>query len=414
MSFLTDLFEGNFGNLGTDITHAPSSLAAHPTEIAELLGAAALPFGLAAGADLLGLGAGTLADVGTSGGLEGLAATEGAPAVADALSTVDPAILASAPELGGAEASLADIGGAVGAGEVPALADAFTAEQSLGLPEGGLPGMILNPSAGSGEAIPFASAAADLGGTSPEALQALGYAGDAGDLGGETLLPATTTDAGGASVPAIPTSAGSAGGGIASTVGNVLNSPITRAAELGLPLGMIGYNLLRGPPPLPSTATQAVGNVQGLTANVPALNQTVQQDLAAGNAYQLTPGMAASLETWRQNQYNALYQQLANSGIANPTQSSQWVQGRNQIDQQAEAQRGQMVQQLLATAFQAQTAATGVTSAANNTLLQAAQLQISQDNAFQQSISSALQSFGLMAALQGRSGTTSGTQRAAA
>ena len=66
MSFLTDLFEGNFGNLGTDITHAPSSLAAHPTEIAELLGAAALPFGIAAGADLLGLGAGTLADIRTS------------------------------------------------------------------------------------------------------------------------------------------------------------------------------------------------------------------------------------------------------------------------------------------------------------------------------------------------------------
>ena len=46
MSFLSDLLEGNTGNLWTDIEHAPSSLAAHPEQIAELAagaGAVALP-----------------------------------------------------------------------------------------------------------------------------------------------------------------------------------------------------------------------------------------------------------------------------------------------------------------------------------------------------------------------------------
>src|SRR5712691_13451348 len=41
MSFLSDAFEGNWGNLGTDLSHAPSSFANHPAEWGEL-GAAAL------------------------------------------------------------------------------------------------------------------------------------------------------------------------------------------------------------------------------------------------------------------------------------------------------------------------------------------------------------------------------------
>lgn len=64
VSFLTDLFHGNTSNLGTDLTHAPESLAKHPSELYETIGAVGgLGLGgLAAGAagvgDLLG-GAGT-------------------------------------------------------------------------------------------------------------------------------------------------------------------------------------------------------------------------------------------------------------------------------------------------------------------------------------------------------------------
>jgi hypothetical protein len=41
MSFLSDLVEGHFSNLGTDISHAGSSLLSHPSELYETLGGAA-------------------------------------------------------------------------------------------------------------------------------------------------------------------------------------------------------------------------------------------------------------------------------------------------------------------------------------------------------------------------------------
>lgn len=70
MSFLSDLFEGHTSNLGTDLSHAGSSLMNHPTEMLELGGAAALgaaPFVLP---ELLG-GAGALGGAAEGGGLFG-------------------------------------------------------------------------------------------------------------------------------------------------------------------------------------------------------------------------------------------------------------------------------------------------------------------------------------------------------
>mgnify|MGYP001584478084 CR=1 FL=1 len=62
MSFLSDAFEGNWSHLGTDISHAGSSLASHPDQMWETIGgAAALATGglaLGAGAGLFGAGAG--------------------------------------------------------------------------------------------------------------------------------------------------------------------------------------------------------------------------------------------------------------------------------------------------------------------------------------------------------------------
>src|SRR6266699_3873561 len=92
MSFFSDLFEGNWGNLGTDITHAPSSFANHPEEWAEVAGAGALiaaPFlipeigaGLAGAfgaSDLCALAGGELA------GAEFAGALRAAPTSADGL-----------------------------------------------------------------------------------------------------------------------------------------------------------------------------------------------------------------------------------------------------------------------------------------------------------------------------------------
>jgi hypothetical protein len=202
---------------------------------------------------------------------------------------------------------------------------------------------------------------------------------------------------------------------------SVLNSPWTQAAELGLPLRLLGYDLIKGPAPLPSNATAAVNNAQAnaapleasATKNVPLFNQTAATDLNLANNFQISPAQAASIETWKQNQYNQLYQQIANQGNTDPHSSSEWIQGKNQIDQQALTQQTQMVQQLITTAFQAATAANAgvstagnITSQVDSTLMQAAQIQVQQDAAFQQSVSAALQSFGLIAALSGKFGGT--------
>ena len=67
MSFFSDLFEGNFSNLGTDVTHAPESLANNPTELEETLGgvAALATGGLALGGlGALGGAAAGLGDIG--------------------------------------------------------------------------------------------------------------------------------------------------------------------------------------------------------------------------------------------------------------------------------------------------------------------------------------------------------------
>jgi hypothetical protein len=195
----------------------------------------------------------------------------------------------------------------------------------------------------------------------------------------------------------------------------VLNSPLTKAAELGIPLAFLGYNVAKGPAPLPSAATAAtananaqLSNLQGAAAaNVPLYNQTAASDLNLANSFQISPAQAASIAQWKQNQYNQLYQQVANQNPGgDPRQSSEWVQGKNQIDQQALAQQVQMINQLVTTAFQSASAASSaisssanVTNALDATLMQAAQLQVQQDQNYQQAIGSALQSFGLLAAL---------------
>jgi hypothetical protein len=168
---------------------------------------------------------------------------------------------------------------------------------------------------------------------------------------------------------------------------------------LALPLGLIGYNALKGPPPLPSQAQAATNNaVAGGNTNVPLLNKTAATDLALANNNQISPSQAAQIDIFKKDQYNQLYQQIANEGNQDPTATSQWVQGKAQIDEQALAQQQAMIDNLVKTAFGAQGAATAATSATDATLMQAAQIQVQQDSDFQRSIASALQSFGMIAA----------------
>lgn len=413
MSFLTDLFEGNFSNLGTDISHAPSSLAAHPTEIAELAGGIALPLlGLGAagafgGADALGglfAGGDALAGGDAAAALDA-AATEGGPAaVSDVLASATPEELAAAaPDLAGADATLGGLGTVVGdSADAQAVADAYVAQDALGLSSGGAPGAVVDAAAAASGAdvAPVAAPIASDAQAGSDVIAALDpNAAEASAVAPDAAAGAITPAAAPAAAPA------ASGGGLGATIGNALNSPITKAAELGLPLGFLAYNAIKGPNPIPGQAQQAVNNASVAAGNVPLFNQSAAQDLSLANQYQVTPGMQADLDTQKQNAYNQLYQQLANQGISNPSQSSQWIQGKQQIDQQIEVVKGKMVQQLVQQAVSTQGAATSATSAADATLMQAAQLQVHQDQAFQNSISSALQSFGMVAAFQSLGGS---------
>lgn len=412
MSFLTDLFEGNFGNLGTDISHAPSSLAAHPTEIAELAGGIALPLlGLGAagafgGADALGglfAGGDALAGGDAAAALDA-AATEGGPAaVADVLGSATPEELAAAaPDLAGADATLGGLGTVVGdSADTQTVADAFVAQDALDLSSGGAPGAVVDAASSISPAdAPVAAPIASDAQAGSDVVAALDpNAAEASAVAPDAAAGAITPAAAPAAAPA------ASGGGLGATIGNALNSPITKAAELGLPLGFLAYNAIKGPNPIPGQAQQAVNNASVAAGNVPLFNQSAAQDLTLANQYQVTPGMQADLDTQKQNAYNQLYQQLANQGISNPSQSSQWIQGKQQIDQQIEVVKGKMVQQLVQQAVSTQGAATSATSAADATLMQAAQLQVQQDQNFQNAISSALQSFGMVAAFQSLGGS---------
>jgi hypothetical protein len=112
MSFLTDLFHGNFDKLGTDITHAPDSLSRHPLEIAETLGGLGLvaaPFAVPAIGSALGIGE---AAVPVAAG-EGISAF--APEGADAAISATGALDTAAPFAeGGGQFAGAGAGGAFG------------------------------------------------------------------------------------------------------------------------------------------------------------------------------------------------------------------------------------------------------------------------------------------------------------
>lgn len=408
--------------------------------------------GATAAADAAGVGAGA-ADLLGAGAADAFGA--GAADAAGAAAAGDLTTAGAADLLGGAGAgldipaavdvaALGDLGSPVGGAAENALAFAPTpadaAVQTAGASQGLLSSaapQAADVSAQAAAATPVTSPAEELATGNPQ-LKAL-LASNAGDvatpateattaqtaMSGQAIpfsnspfsggAPSVTPDAATAlaNAPATP-SAGTAAPSLSSEVGSVLNNPITKAAELALPLGMIGYEAMRGPAPIPPQAQAAVNNATSqlaplqneATKNVPLYQQTAANDLNLANNFQISPAQAASIQTFVQNSQNQLLQQLANEGNVNPMQTSAWVQGNNQIQQQALAMQVQMVNQLISTAFQSASAAnagvstaSSVTNALDSTLMQAAQLQIQNDTAFQQALASAMQSFGLMAAL---------------
>jgi hypothetical protein len=218
MSFFTDLFEGNFGNLGNDITHAPSSLASHPDQLAETLGVVGLGVGGA-----LGLGA-LAGDAGLFGAGAADAAAAAAPADALAFAPAADALAPAAADTAGIFGG-ADLSSGVGLGTAAAdVGTGATTDVAAATPT-------------------FASTDAELAG------------------GAVGTAPAGTSTA----APA----ASSSGGGITGALGDAMKSPWTRLALAGAPLAT---SLAFGSPGLPSQLGPAQANAAALAAQGSALN----------------------------------------------------------------------------------------------------------------------------------------------
>lgn len=181
-----------------------------------------------------------------------------------------------------------------------------------------------------------------------------------------------------------PTAAGGSGtsGGFdLGSLGSTFKSIAPYAGIAGL-----GYNLIKGEAGLPPQGKE-------LSSAATNLSQLGQQNLAMAANNQITPSQAAQIEQWKQRQRNALYQTYARNG-RDPRGDTDYQQGLQQIDQQAVAMQQQFINQLVQTGL-------GEMGQATSALTNAANMQISQDNAFSTSITNAFNALGMASALSG-------------
>ena len=413
MSFLSDLVEGNWSNLGTDISHAPSSLANHPTEIAELLGGAGLALG---GAGALGL----LGDVGVLGGAAagagdlGAAAGAGDIALGGDLATslgigditgAAAADLASTLPAEIAPDALAFLGsgeGAIGGG----IADVVSTDLASFAPD--LAGSLTSDlsaiptDAAGGLTQDVGAAATDASGAATGPADATAGAATTDTANASTAAPgATTTPANAGTVSATTTPSGAiapvgqggtaappvsggavappaGGGGFMGTLNSIVSSPITKLAvglaPLALTLGM-------GEQQLPGAA-------QALQGQALQMQTTGLQNLAQAQAGILNPGQTALLSQNRQNLENQWRQTLYNQGVTDVTKDSRWPEIQAQIDQQITAQTAQLIQQNITNAL----AETGQASSA---LTSIANMQMTADQNFTNNLIGATKAAGL-------------------
>lgn len=167
--------------------------------------------------------------------------------------------------------------------------------------------------------------------------------------------------------------------------GDVLSSP---ALKYGLPLAGLGATLLRGEQGLPPQA-KAAANIAG------AEGAMATSFLQLGQQGQITPAQAAQIAIYKQNAINQLRQQFTNAG-RNPSSDTSYIQGVQQIEQQAVAMQQQYIDSLIKNGL---AAAGGATAALN----QVAQMQIQEDRNFQAAIGDAMKAVGMV---YGSKGTT--------
>ena len=386
ISFLTDLFEGHFNQLGTDLSHAPSSLAAHPDQLAETLGGAALIGGGILGLGALGADAGIAgagaADLGATGALDLGAGADLAAAgdVAAGAADFAPGVAVGFDAAGNAIGDTALFGGDVLAADA---ASAF-APDVLSADAGSLNSFFSNPE--------MATSGIDTSAGITDTTGALDTSTGATPAGTAATAPSATpggfapTDAelsggvtGTAPATAAAPSGGTAGGtgGLTSGLGSVMASPWTK---LGLGLAPLALTLARGEPSLTPAGRQA-------QANANQLSQFGNQQLAQAQAGQLNPGQLASLNQMRQDLTNQWKQTFFNMGVQNPEKDTRFVQAMADVDQKITAKTGEFIQQMIQNGLAASGAASG-------TLIQVANQQMAQDQAFTNNLISATKALG--------------------
>lgn len=147
------------------------------------------------------------------------------------------------------------------------------------------------------------------------------------------------------------------------------------AMKAALPLGSMAYDAIKGPAKLPSESS-ALGPNGAATAPLLAMETSAANEAATG---QLTQPQQAQVLQYVQQQQNQLIQQLANAGVQNPQSDSRYIQGMQQIQQNAIAIQQQFIQQAISEA-------TSAGGAASNNIATVANQQIALDKDFQDSL----------------------------
>lgn len=312
MSFFSDLFRGNFSSLGTDLTHAPESLAKHPSELYETLGGAAA---LATG----GLALGGLGAEGLGAGLGGLF---GGGEAAGGLGTA----VASGADSAGLDALAA--GAATGETAVSPVSTLGSA--GAGSPLGNLFGL---------DAGITGEGAATAGG------DVTGAVGGAGGGGGGSFFDSSAAAAayGGGGAPA----AGGGGGfsGIIDSVMNPTLGGVSKAAGVGVSAGLLGYDLLKGNPTDPNQK-----QLQAQAGQLSAQGQQLESYLKNGT---LPPALQAQLKQATDAEKARIVSGYAARGQpTDPNMNSALAQELNSVDTNAIAAMAQTQIQLLNTGIQ--------------------------------------------------------------
>lgn len=318
MSFLTDLYHGNFSNLGNDLTHAPSSFINHPTEMLEAGGlalGAALPFALPE----IGAAAGGLGGLFGFGG-DASAIAAGEAAGGDALAFTGEA--AGADAAGSGQSAISSLLAGTGDSGLPASATSSMGTfGDVGLGTPGNVGFDTSGLAGGGTQDVTALAGNDVAASSTSTdAEPFSAAGTGGKGAGPTSFMDTLTS------------------GIANAPGNAVDSlaknPLgIAAAGTGLALNMLNNK------PNPNIA-----NLQGQANQLTAQGQQFMSFLQNGS---LPPALKASVDqAANAAKAHIIANHAANGQSTDPSQNSALAQELAAADQNALVAVGQLGEQL--------------------------------------------------------------------